>query len=145
MVSWQQIIYMDRRKRQTIPWIRASLYKEPCRLFKDSREECDAVCRRVEYFHRSPASRRKRRKGNPVPGGITGPSCSWGIWIREPGPPGSRSLESERVKRDRESRWTRTWEWLRWRGPAAIANDIPIISSERVLRKDYNRNCWVGK
>jgi hypothetical protein len=23
----------------------------------------------VEYFHRSPASRRRRREGNPVPGG----------------------------------------------------------------------------
>jgi hypothetical protein len=31
-----------------------------------------------EYFHRSPASRKRRRKGNPVPGGITGPPCSWG-------------------------------------------------------------------
>jgi hypothetical protein len=29
-----------------------------------------------KYLHRSPASRRKRRKGNPVPGGITGPPCS---------------------------------------------------------------------
>jgi hypothetical protein len=33
----------------------------------------------VEYLHRSPASRRRRRKGNPVPGGITGPPCSWRI------------------------------------------------------------------
>jgi hypothetical protein len=32
-----------------------------------------------EYLHRSPASRRRRRKGNPVSGGITGPACSWGI------------------------------------------------------------------
>jgi hypothetical protein len=33
----------------------------------------------LEYHHRSPASRKRRRKGNPVPGGITGPPCSWGI------------------------------------------------------------------
>jgi hypothetical protein len=33
----------------------------------------------LEYLHRSPASRKTRRKGNPVPGGITGPPCSWGI------------------------------------------------------------------
>jgi hypothetical protein len=32
----------------------------------------------LEYLHRSPASRRRRRKGNPVPGGITGPPCHWG-------------------------------------------------------------------
>jgi hypothetical protein len=51
-----------------------------------------------EYLHRSPASRRSWRKGNPVPGGITGPPCSWGIW--GPGPPGwgGGSLESETVK-----------------------------------------------
>jgi hypothetical protein len=32
-----------------------------------------------EYLHRSPASRRRRRKGNPVSGGITKPPCSWGL------------------------------------------------------------------
>jgi hypothetical protein len=34
---------------------------------------------------------------------------------------------------------TRTLEWLRWRWPAAILNDRPILSSERVLHRDYNR------
>jgi hypothetical protein len=29
--------------------------------------------------------------------------------------------------------------------PAAIANDRPILSSERMLRKDFNRKCSVGK
>jgi hypothetical protein len=33
---------------------------------------------RLEYLHRSPANRRRRRKGNPVPGGITGPLRFWG-------------------------------------------------------------------
>jgi hypothetical protein len=32
----------------------------------------------LEYLYRSPASRRRRRKGNPVPGGISGPPCHWG-------------------------------------------------------------------
>jgi hypothetical protein len=31
----------------------------------------------VEYIHRSPASRRRRQKWNPVPGSITGPPCCW--------------------------------------------------------------------
>jgi hypothetical protein len=31
----------------------------------------------LQYLHRSPASRRRRRNGNPVPGGITGPPCFW--------------------------------------------------------------------
>jgi hypothetical protein len=30
-----------------------------------------------EYLHRSLASRRRRRKGNPVPGVVTGLPCSW--------------------------------------------------------------------
>jgi hypothetical protein len=33
------------------------------------------------------ASRRRRRKRDPVPGGITRPPCSWGIQIQGPGPP----------------------------------------------------------
>jgi hypothetical protein len=39
----------------------------------------------LEYLHRSSASRRKRRKGNAVRGGITGPH--WGTYIRGPGSP----------------------------------------------------------
>jgi hypothetical protein len=42
-------------------------------------------------------------KGNPVPGGITGPPCFWGIQIRGRGPPGWESLESETVKYGYES------------------------------------------
>jgi hypothetical protein len=33
----------------------------------------------VEYLHRSPASRKRPRKWNPVSGGLSGPPCSWGI------------------------------------------------------------------
>jgi hypothetical protein len=69
--------------------------------------------------------------------------CFWGIWIRGPGPPGWGSLESETVKCGRKSRGTRTSEWLRWRGPAATVNDRPILSSERILRKDYDSKCLV--
>jgi hypothetical protein len=41
------------------------------------------------------------------------------------------SLEFETVKYDRESHWTRTREWLRWRGPAIIVNNRSVLSSER--------------
>jgi hypothetical protein len=34
---------------------------------------------------------------------------------------------------------------MRWRGPAAIVNDIPIISSERMLYKDYDSRCSTEK
>jgi hypothetical protein len=57
----------------------------------------------VEYLHCSHASRRRQRKGSPVPGGITWPPCSWGIQIRGPGPPGWGSLESETVICGQES------------------------------------------
>jgi hypothetical protein len=43
------------------------------------------------------------------------------------------SLESETVKFGRESHGTRTRDGLRWRGPAVIVNDIPVLSSERAL------------
>jgi hypothetical protein len=89
----------------------------------------------VEYLHRSLASCRRRRKGNPVPGGYKYGDLA--LQVRG-------SLGCERVT-CRESCWTRTWEWLRWRGPAAIVNDRHIISWEMMLHKDYSRKCSVGK
>jgi hypothetical protein len=32
-----------------------------------------------------------------------------------------------------------------WRGPAAIVNDRLILSSERMLHRDYNHKCSVDK
>jgi hypothetical protein len=52
---------------------------------------------------------------------------------------GLGNLESETVKCDHESRGTRTREWLRWRGPAAIVNDRPILLSKRLVHKNYDR------
>jgi hypothetical protein len=95
----------------------------------------------IEYLHRSPASGRRQRKGNPVPGGITRPPSSWEIQIRGSGPTGWGSLEFETVQYAHESRGTRTWEWQRWRAPAAIVYNRPILSWERMLHKDYNRKC----
>jgi hypothetical protein len=34
---------------------------------------------------------------------------------------------------------------MRWRGPAVIVNDGPIISSERMFRKVYDRKCSIKK
>jgi hypothetical protein len=53
--------------------------------------------------------------------------------------PGWGSLESETVKYGHESCGTRTWEWIYWRGPAGVVNDQPILSLERMLRKDNSR------
>jgi hypothetical protein len=41
------------------------------------------------------------------------------------------SLESETVKYGHKSQGTGTWKLLCWRGPAAIVNDRPVLSSER--------------
>jgi hypothetical protein len=54
----------------------------------------------------------------------------------ELGPPGWGSLESETVKYSHE---------FRWRGSTAIVNDIPILSLERTLHKDYDRKCSVER
>jgi hypothetical protein len=56
-----------------------------------------------------------------------------------------RSLKSERVKCGYEPRGIRTWEWLRWLWPAAIVNDRPILSSERMLHRNYKRKCSCEK
>jgi hypothetical protein len=42
----------------------------------------------LAYLHCNLASRRRRRKGNPVSGSITGPPCHWGTQIQGPVPPG---------------------------------------------------------
>jgi hypothetical protein len=55
------------------------------------------------------------------------------------------SLKCETVKYGRKSQGTRTRETLRWRIPAAIINDRPILPLERMLHKDYNRKCSVRK
>jgi hypothetical protein len=34
---------------------------------------------------------------------------------------------------------------MRWREPAAIVNDRPILSSERMLHNDYDRKCSIEK
>jgi hypothetical protein len=69
----------------------------------------------VEYLHRSPASRRGDKKG---------------------------SLESETVKYGHESNETRTRKWLRWREPAAIVNDTPVLSSERAPHIKKPATVW---
>jgi hypothetical protein len=43
------------------------------------------------------------------------------------------SLKSETVKYDHESHETRTREWQRWRAPAVVVNDRPVLSSQRAL------------
>jgi hypothetical protein len=34
---------------------------------------------------------------------------------------------------------------MHWRRPAAIVNDNPILSDERMLHKNYNRKCSIEK
>jgi hypothetical protein len=55
------------------------------------------------------------------------------------------SLECQTVKYGREYHGTRIREWMPWRGQAAIVNDRPILSSERMLYKDYDRRCLFQK
>jgi hypothetical protein len=81
----------------------------------------------MEYLHRSPASRKRRRKGNPVPGGISGPLVPGGYKY------GDLDLQIGGVSRigtrkyGLESRRTHTRAGLRWRGPAATVNYRPVL------------------
>jgi hypothetical protein len=53
------------------------------------------------------------------------------VTVRVVGGEEKGSLESGTVKYGHERHRTRTGERLRWRGPAAIVNDRPVLSSER--------------
>jgi hypothetical protein len=51
-------------------------------LRNDSLYSCQDTVDRggwLEYLRRSPGSRKRRRKGAPLPGGIIRPPCSWDI------------------------------------------------------------------
>jgi hypothetical protein len=59
--------------------------------------------------------------------------------------PGWGSLKSETVKCGHESCGTQTWEWKRWQGPAAIANDKPILSSKGCYIRTTNARAQLKK
>jgi hypothetical protein len=84
----------------------------PPRIYasRDSRLTLQGVETGSIHFHRSPASRKRRQRGNPVPGVITGPTCSWGDTDTRTWHLGWGSLESESVKCGRVSCGTRTFE-----------------------------------
>jgi hypothetical protein len=68
------------RKKWKYFWKRCFIIGPP-RIYvsRDSRLPLQGVKADLNHLHRSPAIRKRRRKGNPVPGGITGPPYSWGI------------------------------------------------------------------
>jgi hypothetical protein len=72
------------------------------------------------------------------------------ITLRVVGGDEKGSLESETVNYDHESRGCRTRKCLRWRGPGAILNDIPVLSSETASTStnqqlsDSNKNLVVS-
>jgi hypothetical protein len=91
----------------------------------------------LEYLHRSPTGRKRRRKGNPVPSAqchaVPG-GYKYGDLALQVG--GVSRIGT--IKYGLESRGTQTRARLRWRGPAATVNYRPVLSSERALQ---TRNC----
>jgi hypothetical protein len=72
-----------------------------------------AVWRRVRTAPPQPWESYEATKGNPVPGGVTGPLYSWEKYIREPSPPSWGSLKIENIKYGHEPRGTQARESLR--------------------------------
>jgi hypothetical protein len=71
----------------------------------------------IEYLHRSLASHKRRRRRNPVPGGISGPLWVWECF----------------------KNWdNKIWSW----GPAARVNYRPVLSSERELKSNKSASVW---
>jgi hypothetical protein len=80
--------------------------------FNLNRNDISTPCRgRLEYFRHSPVSHQRWQKGNPMPRGITGQHCSWGMYIWGPGPPGWGSLR-ETIKYGYGSCTSQTIEWF---------------------------------
>jgi hypothetical protein len=84
----------------------------------------------IEYLHRSPASRKSRRKGIPVPGLYNWATLFLGDINTGTWP--SRLAESQQLgQQNLESRGSQTREGLRWRVQAAAVNYGNVLSSER--------------
>jgi hypothetical protein len=64
------------------------------------------------------------------------------VTLRVVGGDENGSLESETVKYGCESQGTRTPEWVRWRGPVAIAIDRPVLSSEGAPQINKPESVW---
>jgi hypothetical protein len=68
------------RKKWRHCWERSFVFGPPqIYASRHSRLALQGVEVGSNHLHRSPASRRRRRKASQVPGAITGPPCSWGI------------------------------------------------------------------
>jgi hypothetical protein len=97
----------------------------------------------LECLQRNSAIRKRQQKGNPVPGGITGPPYSWGYKY------GNLALRVEEVSDETviygcEFYGTSNQEWLLWQGPEAIVqvNYRPILSSKRALQNNKPTTVW---
>jgi hypothetical protein len=115
------------------------------RKFWRQRSLCFPCGDGLEYPHCSPASRKRRRKENPVPRGITGPPCSWGMWIWEPGPPGWGRLKWDskvwlRVLRDSDH-WVIA---LQTAGPSSRQRGRPTETRQQLPNSNVptGSNIW---
>jgi hypothetical protein len=102
----------------------------------DSARWLPVACVEVGSNISNVALRVEATKREPSAWGMTRSPCSW--WGRNTGTWPSRLGGS----RSYESRGKRTWEWLRWRGPAAILNDRHILSSERTPHINKPATVW---
>jgi hypothetical protein len=107
-----------------------------------------------EYLHRNPASRRRRRKRNPVPAVITGSQCYWGIQMRGPSPPGwgeSRIWDSKMwlwISRDSDPRMTalmRTSSNCKQQTQPLVKTGCYIRAMTARIQLKENRWPWVSR
>jgi hypothetical protein len=69
-----------KRKAWRHCWGQCFLFAPPLTYgSRDSRLTLQGVEADSNHHHNSPVSRKKRWRGDPVPGGLTGQSCSWRI------------------------------------------------------------------
>jgi hypothetical protein len=78
-----------------------------------------------------------------LPSAVTCFEFDFGLDFEFVGGDKKRSFRSQTVKYGRESHGTRTPRINALARPAAIVNDRPILSPERMLYKDYDRRCLI--
>jgi hypothetical protein len=120
-------------------WVRWLWHVDPFLVnTRNTRKQKYNHCRKRCFLYGSHISIARYWKNKHV---FLSVESSWDSdWIRFVGGDEKRSVESETIKYGLEFQVTRTWERLRWQGPAAYTKDRPVLSSERGPHKNKTVN-----
>jgi hypothetical protein len=126
-------------KGWTCPWLLRSGFETQRKIYPIYVSFNDPICR-PNYTVSSDKWNGKYTEGRNSR--VEAGSNTSTVTLRVVGGDEKGSFKSETVKYGHESHGTWTREWLRWRGPGAIVNDRPVLSSGRAPHINKSATVW---